>query len=178
MSLAKSNLYKTPAELVQLLGTRFGPFTLDAAAQPWNAQAPEYFTPSINGLKQRWHGRVWCNPPYTRGNLERWVSYARHQVTSISRVESVTLLVPHYTAEGWWQRHVTPPQGYVRRAEWRWHQLPSPLRSWKRLISDGLVTDVLEHEGRIRFMHRSGRTSSPARHSSAIVVFSKPGALQ
>lgn len=52
----------TPNELLD----RLGPFDLDPCApvvRPW-ATAEQHYTIFDNGLKQKWKGRVWLNPPY------------------------------------------------------------------------------------------------------------------
>ena len=52
----------TPKELLD----RLGPFDLDPCApvvRPW-ATAEQHYTIFDNGLKQKWKGRVWLNPPY------------------------------------------------------------------------------------------------------------------
>lgn len=60
----------TPREIVNALGD----FELDPCSpvkRPW-ATAQRYFTIETDGLKQRWFGRVWLNPPY--GNeTEQWM---------------------------------------------------------------------------------------------------------
>ena len=52
----------TPPHILDALGT----FDLDPCApiiSPWNT-AKNKFTIEDDGLKQKWYGRVWCNPPY------------------------------------------------------------------------------------------------------------------
>lgn len=52
----------TPPEII----TRLGEFDLDPCSpvsRPW-ATASRHYTVHDDGLKQPWHGRVWCNPPY------------------------------------------------------------------------------------------------------------------
>lgn len=52
----------TPPEIIEALG----PFDLDPCTpvdRPWE-MASAHYTILDDGLKQRWHGRVWCNPPY------------------------------------------------------------------------------------------------------------------
>jgi hypothetical protein len=57
-----------------------GPFDLDPcspAVRPWET-ARNYFTIADDGLAQAWHGRVWCNPPYSKiggqSQLELWLA--------------------------------------------------------------------------------------------------------
>jgi hypothetical protein len=40
-------------------------------AQQW-IKATQYFTAAEDGLKQSWHGRIWCNPPYGR-KVHEWL---------------------------------------------------------------------------------------------------------
>lgn len=52
-----------------------GQFDLDPCApivQPYPTAA-RVFTRMDNGLLQRWDGRVWLNPPYTNGEIEKWL---------------------------------------------------------------------------------------------------------
>lgn len=52
----------TPPEILHALGE----FDLDPCApvvRPWET-AKMHYTVNDNGLRQRWHGRVWLNPPY------------------------------------------------------------------------------------------------------------------
>lgn len=52
----------TPPHILNALGT----FDLDPCApiiSPWPT-AISKFTIEDDGLKQKWNGRVWCNPPY------------------------------------------------------------------------------------------------------------------
>lgn len=54
----------TPPDILQALG----PFDLDPCAPvtpPWPI-AQRTFSVLDNGLRQPWHGFVWCNPPYGR----------------------------------------------------------------------------------------------------------------
>lgn len=54
---------------------KLGQFDLDPCAhteQPWDTAYIMISLPG-DGLAYPWHGRVWCNPPYSRGNPEKWV---------------------------------------------------------------------------------------------------------
>jgi len=59
-----ANVWLTPPGLIEKLG----PFDLDPCfgePRPW-ATAEVHYGPEDNGLSLRWHGLVWCNPPYDR----------------------------------------------------------------------------------------------------------------
>lgn len=62
----------TPPTVIAALG----PFSLDPCAPPHQPYptAERVFTRRENGLIQRWHGRVWLNPPYSNGEIEKWLA--------------------------------------------------------------------------------------------------------
>jgi hypothetical protein len=58
-----TNDWLTPPELIKVLG----PFDLDPCCppkMPWKTAKKMIHWPK-DGLKEKWHGRVWCNPPYS-----------------------------------------------------------------------------------------------------------------
>lgn len=58
----KSDEWLTPPEILNALG----PFDLDPCApikRPWD-MATTHYTKRDDGLKQKWFGRVWMNPPF------------------------------------------------------------------------------------------------------------------
>jgi len=79
---------RTPRWLFARINEQFK-FTVDAAAAAENALCERYWTKETDGLKQDWTGcRIWCNPPYSRGQLRQWI-----QKASDSAAVSV-LLIP------------------------------------------------------------------------------------
>lgn len=61
----------TPPEIVRALGH----FDLDPCAPinaPWRL-ANKCYTITDDGLKQPWHGRIWCNPPYSQIPMREFV---------------------------------------------------------------------------------------------------------
>lgn len=84
---------------------RIPDFTLDVAACKQSHWAPRYFTKADDGLKQRWFGRVWCNPPFSI--LEPWLRKTWQEWRS-GRVELVVMLLPTRTEQPWWHRLVEP----------------------------------------------------------------------
>lgn len=89
------------------LHTRFA-FTIDAAASPHNAKLPRFWTVEDDGLAQSWaRERVWCNPPYSHPNLERWIIKAHSEFKA--GTDLIVMLVPaNRTEQLWWQRQVEP----------------------------------------------------------------------
>lgn len=87
---------------------RFGPFTLDVAAAPHNAKAPQFYTVDDDGLFQPWTGRVWCNPPYS--DCGAWVDKAWVEFADPSALQTVIvmLLPANRTEQAWWQDLVEP----------------------------------------------------------------------
>lgn len=97
----KSVEWATPEHLFRQLEAEFGPFDLDPCATPETARAPEFFTITDNGLMQRWHGRVFCNPPYGRG-IGEWVRKAHAEADAGA---TVVMLLPASTDSWWWHDH-------------------------------------------------------------------------
>jgi phage N-6-adenine-methyltransferase len=95
--------WPTPPEVFDLLAAQFGPFDLDPAATPENAKAPMFYTTADDGLSQRWKGRVWCNPPYSRGQPPRWLAKAIAETAS-GNAELVVCLVRAATGSRWWRQ--------------------------------------------------------------------------
>lgn len=61
----------TPPYIIKSLGY----FDLDPCApheriRPWDTAIRHY---SENGLNRKWHGRVWCNPPYGKKSTFEWL---------------------------------------------------------------------------------------------------------
>lgn len=81
----RSQEWRTPRAVRLALGREFR-FTLDPC-RPGRA----------DGLTRSWRGhRVFCNPPYRRGQIERWLAKAREAALA------VYLLLPSRTGAAWW----------------------------------------------------------------------------
>lgn len=84
-----TDIWLTPKYIVEALG----PFDLDPCA-PINApyyHAPKIFTEIDDGLKQKWIGRVFMNPPYgseTKHWLKKLADYGNGIALVFARVET------------------------------------------------------------------------------------------
>src|SRR5690606_3888103 len=96
-----TDYWETPDKVFLPLHAEIG-FTLDAAATAANAKCPAYYTEQTDGLALPWSGHVvWCNPPYSKGNLKAWTDKARMEAVDHGVISC--LLIPHDTSTmRWW----------------------------------------------------------------------------
>lgn len=95
-----SDLWSTPDSLFKELNLIFQ-YNLDASAIQSNAKCLRYWSPLDNGLKQKWEGNVWLNPPYS--NVSLWIKKASEE--SIDNANLITCLVPSRTDTKWFQSY-------------------------------------------------------------------------
>lgn len=95
-------MWATPQEFFDKLHAQFN-FTTDVCASPENAKCQTYFTQAEDGLKQKWTGVCWMNPPYGRG-IGAWV--AKAHASSIENGATVVCLIPSRTDTRWWHDYV------------------------------------------------------------------------
>lgn len=167
--------FGSPLWLTDALQEHFGSFTVDLCAEPWSAVVPYFITEQMDVFRVKPEGQHgWMNPPYSKGSLQRFVGFARESVLK-GRLKEVTLVVPHYTAEGWWE-HVATPEGRVIRAEFNYrHIRHERLEAWSRHISEGLMIDTIPIARRVEFRPppRYVGARESARFSSVVVRFSQ-----
>ena len=80
--MAGSAEWRTPPKIIELAREALGAIDLDPASSDAAQEvvaADNYYTKERDGLKCQWHGRVFMNPPYSRGVLDQFV---RKLVTS------------------------------------------------------------------------------------------------
>lgn len=94
--------WKTPPDLFSALDAEFH-FECDVCAFPWNAQCGKFYSPTENGLSQRWEGAVWCNPPFDKTRA-RWLQKAWE---SAQDGATVVVLMPFtvFADTEWWHRY-------------------------------------------------------------------------
>ena len=97
----KGGNWATPQDFFDALDAEFD-FTLDVAAETWNAKCPLYFTPDHDGLSQDWGTeRCWMNPPYGVV-IERWMQKAYE---AAQKGATVVALVPARLNAKWWHQY-------------------------------------------------------------------------
>ena len=96
------NEWYTPAAIIEAARECMGGIDLDPASSEEAQQvvlASTYYTIEDDGLAQPWSGRVWMNPPYERGLVERFVS----RLLSSLDVDQAVVLVNNSTETRWAQ---------------------------------------------------------------------------
>jgi DNA N-6-adenine-methyltransferase (Dam) len=101
-----NELYTPPRILDKVRDVFGGSIDLDpcscAIAQK-NVKAHQYFSQSQNGLAQKWTGKVWINPPFSGGELVKWIDTILKK-WSAHEAREIILLVPSYTETQNYQR--------------------------------------------------------------------------
>ncbi len=97
----ETDIRETPDDLFKKLDREFG-FTLDACALPCNAKCRRFFHPDMDGLRQKWSGIVWCNPPYS--DILPWIKKAQDSVFN-GDCDCVVMLLPSRTGTKWWHEY-------------------------------------------------------------------------
>lgn len=94
---ARTTTWLTPRHILDPLGH----FDLDpCAAAGWTTAEYHYILPT-DGLRESWHGRVWCNPPYG-AEAWRWLNKLADHGDGIALVFARTDIVGFDRAV--WQR--------------------------------------------------------------------------
>lgn len=112
--MIESDQAETPKALWDMLDRKYV-FGRDLAASSRNAKCMAHFTLEDSALKHRWTVQMvdgqpvkyqlwdWCNPPYSRGNLDAFTAKAREEV---AMGWAGVLLIPATPGAQWFQRHV------------------------------------------------------------------------
>ena len=108
MFSSATDIWETPQNFFDLLDSEFK-FDVDVCALPENAKCRNYYTPEMDGLRQKWEGVCWCNPPYGR-KIGEWVKKANG---SAEAGATVVMLLPARTDTKWFHEYI------YRRAEIR-----------------------------------------------------------
>jgi len=102
MFSSKRHDYGTPQELFDKWNEEFH-FTCDPCATVSNAKCAFYLTPEQDGLKQKWFGNVFMNPPYGR-EIGKWIQKAYEEFL-VGHCNLVVCLVPARTDTKWWHEY-------------------------------------------------------------------------
>jgi ParB family chromosome partitioning protein len=93
----------TPTEYIDMAREVMGDIDLDPASCEFaqeRIKAATFFTAEDDGLEQRWAGRVWLNPPYSKGLIDKFVEKVRDEYR-FGEVEQVIVLTHNFTDTAW-----------------------------------------------------------------------------
>lgn len=93
----------TPAHIIEAARACMGGIDLDpASCEEANrvVRASAFYTREQDGLQQEWKGRVWLNPPYSRGVIEAFAQKLIHS----PQIEAAILLTNNASDTAWWQQ--------------------------------------------------------------------------
>ncbi len=95
----------TPPEYIEAARAVLGAIDLDPASSKiaqGTVKAERFYTAKDDGLAQEWAGRVWLNPPYSTGLVEKFAAKLCGHVGDGS-VPAAVMLVNNATDTGWFQ---------------------------------------------------------------------------
>jgi phage N-6-adenine-methyltransferase len=98
----------TPQKIFDKINDEFH-FTLDAAANEENTKCKLFIDKELDAMKINWcefarGGNIWLNPPYSKGNVERFMQKA--YMESEKGLGVVVCLVPVDFSTNWWHDYV------------------------------------------------------------------------
>lgn len=99
----KNDEWYTPDYVLDLAREVLGNIDLDpASCEIANARvkADKIFTADDNGLKQDWHGKVWCNPPYSAALIKKFTQKV-HDEYYKGNIEEAIILTNSGTDTQW-----------------------------------------------------------------------------
>lgn len=95
--------WETPFDLFNELDAIYH-FTLDPCCEHKTAKCNKYYTEEEDGLTKDWTGEVvFCNPPYSRGNINKWMEKCAMEA---SKGCKIVALIPVSTSSRWWHEYV------------------------------------------------------------------------
>ena len=97
------NDWETPQSLFDELHKEFN-FTLDPCASKRTHKCKKYYTKEDDGLSKDWSNEiVFMNPPYSNGELAKWIekAYNEHLKGVV-----VVCLIPSYTSTKYWHKYI------------------------------------------------------------------------
>ena len=100
------NEWYTPPQFIESARLVMGSIDTDPASNPIanaTVKASRFFTKDEDGLKQKWDGNVWMNPPYAQPLMSQFAEAISEKFES-GEIEQAIILVNNATETQWFQR--------------------------------------------------------------------------
>ena len=100
------NEWYTPPQFIESARLVMGSIDTDPASNPIanaTVKAARFFTKDEDGLKQKWDGNVWMNPPYAQPLMSQFAEAISEKFES-GEIEQAIILVNNATETQWFQR--------------------------------------------------------------------------
>ena len=101
MFSSNTDMWATPQDFFDVINKEFN-FTVDVCATAENTKCSLFFTPEQDGLKQKWEGICYMNPPYGR-SIGKWIQKAYN---SSKEGAVVVGLLPARTDTKWFHEYI------------------------------------------------------------------------
>ena len=99
------NEWYTPIKYIVSVRKVLGEIDLDPASSDianLRIQAKQFYTVNNSGLEQDWHGKVYMNPPYARGYIDKFISkFVSHYISG--DITEGIILCNNATETKWFQ---------------------------------------------------------------------------
>ena len=137
-----TDLWYTPNDFFETLNKEFK-FELDVCALEENKKCEKYFNPEVDGLKQKWDGVCWMNPPYGK-EIGLWIKKAYE---SSLNGATVVCLIPSRTDTKYWHEYCS--KGEIRfikgRLKFGGLNKPAPFPSAVVVFSNKIIPGTMKH---------------------------------
>ena len=100
------NEWYTPPQFIESARLVMGSIDTDPASNPIanaTVKATRFFTKDEDGLKQKWEGNVWMNPPYAQPLMSQFAEAISEKFEN-GEIEQAIILVNNATETQWFQR--------------------------------------------------------------------------
>lgn len=100
------NEWYTPPQFIESARLVMGSIDTDPASNPIanaTVKATRFFTKDEDGLKQKWQGNVWVNPPYAQPLMSQFAEAISDKFET-GEIEQAIILVNNATETQWFQR--------------------------------------------------------------------------
>ena len=96
----------TPTKYIDMAREVMGGIDLDPASCEFaqkEVRAEAFYTEKDDGLEQQWRGRIWLNPPYSKGLIDKFVEKVCAEFV-LGGVEQAIVLTHNFTDTGWFHK--------------------------------------------------------------------------